>query len=285
MLRDAWPLVINQLLATLFFKMAVMLLEMLASDPRILGWYSTVYKYIDAVGLIPAYFTLALFPLMSRYAAADMAGLMRAYRLAVKMLSLMAVGLGGLIAAFSTPLIAILGGSEYLPEAANILRVMIWYMPFGFLNSVTQYVLIALDQQRFITRAFAIALAFNVVANIILITWLGYQAAAYVAIASEVALLVPFSVSIRRNLGAMEWPRLLWKPWLAALPLVALMVVPGVGLRLLLVPVSILLAALLIWKLGVFTPEEATAIGRVLPLKGLMRGLRVGIGRRLHTAD
>ncbi|MEN6479625.1 MAG: oligosaccharide flippase family protein, partial [Anaerolineales bacterium] len=164
MLRDAWPLMINQLLATLFFKMAVMLLEILNRDPRVLGWYSTAYKYIDAVGLIPAYFTLALFPLMARYAASEKHNLVRAYRLAIKVLSLIAVGLAALISAFSTELIAILGGSEYLPHAAEVLRVMIWYMPIGFINSVTQYVLIALDQQRFITRAFAIALAFNIVA-------------------------------------------------------------------------------------------------------------------------
>ena len=62
MLRDSYPLMINQLLATLFFKVAVLLLEWLVKDPRVLGWYSTAYKYIDAVGIIPAYFTMAIFP-------------------------------------------------------------------------------------------------------------------------------------------------------------------------------------------------------------------------------
>jgi O-antigen/teichoic acid export membrane protein len=68
MLRDAYPLMINQLLATLFLQVAMLLLELLIPRSRVLGWYSAAYKYVDAVRLIPAYFTLALFPLMSRYA-------------------------------------------------------------------------------------------------------------------------------------------------------------------------------------------------------------------------
>jgi len=285
MVRDAWPLMINQLLATLFFKVAVMLLELLTRDPRVLGWYSTAYKYIDAVGLIPAYFTLALFPLMSRYAATDRDGLLRAYRLAIKMLSLCAVALAALISALSTELIAILGGSQYLPQAAGVLRVMIWYMPFGFINSVTQYVLIAVNQQRFITRAFALALGFNVVANVVLITWLGFESAAYVAIASELALLIPFYVGIRRHLGAIPWLHLIYKPWLAALPLLALFLAPGGLARLALTPLATALCIALAWRLHVFDADEAAAIGRVLPFKGLLKRLRSGLGRRLHAAD
>ncbi len=285
MLRDAWPLMINQLLATLFFKMAVMLLELLTREARVLGWYSTAYKYIDAVGLIPAYFTLALFPLMARYAATEKANLMRAYRLAVKLLAVAAAVLAATISALSTELIALLGGSQYLPHAAGVLRVMIWYMPIGFINSVTQYVLIALDQQRFITRAFAIALTFNVVANVVLITWLGYESAAYVAIASELALLIPFYVGIRRHLGAVPWLRLLLRPWATAVPVLALFLAPSGVVRLALTPVALAASGLLVWRLRVFDPEEAAVIARVLPIKELWQRLRAAAGRRLRASD
>ena len=285
MLRDAWPLMINQLLATLFFKMAVMLLELLTRDARVLGWYSTAYKYIDAVGLIPAYFTLALFPLMARYAAMEKASLMRAYRLAIKVLSVTAVVLAGMISVLSTELIALLGGSQYLPHASGVLQVMIWYMPIGFINSVTQYVLIALDQQRFITRAFAIALAFNVAANVVLITWLGYESAAYVAIASEVALLVPFYVGIRRHLGTVPWLQLLLRPWAAATPMLALFLAPGGVLRLALMPLALLASLLLVWRLHVFDPDEAAIIARVLPFKRVWQRLRAAASRRGGPSD
>jgi len=37
---------------------------------------------------------------------------------------------------------------------------MIWFLPFSFVNSVTQYVLIAIDQQRFLNQGFLIGVTF-----------------------------------------------------------------------------------------------------------------------------
>ncbi len=273
MLRDAWPLMINLLLATLFFKVAVLLLEWLLPDPRVLGWYSTAYKYIDAVGLVPAYFTLAIFPLMARYAASDREALLRAYRLAIKLLTACAVAFGFLFSGAAREWIALLGGSQYLPQAADVLRVMIWFMPFGFINSVTQYVLIALDQQRFITRAFAIALGFNVVANIVLISRFGHLAAAYVAIASELALLIPFYVGIRRHLAPIPWGALLWKPWASAAPLALMLwLLPHAYLPLTM-PAGLALFGVGLYVLKVFDAGERQALARVLPVKRLRRNV------------
>lgn len=271
MLDDAWPLMVNLLLASLFFRVSVFLLEWLVPDPRALGWYSTAYKYIDAVGVIPAYFTLAIFPLMARYAATDREALLRAYRLAIKLLMAAAVALGFIFSLGAREWIGLLGGSQYLPQAADVLRVMIWYMPIGFINSVTQYVLIALNQQRFLTRAFAIGLGFNVLANVLLIPRVGYIAAAYVAIASELALLIPFYVGIRRHLAPIPWLRLVWKQWVSALPMALLVwVLPRRGLPIALMG-GLILFGVGLYALRLFDAPERQALQRALPLGALVR--------------
>ncbi|NLG28673.1 MAG: flippase, partial [Chloroflexi bacterium] len=134
MLRDSWPLMLNNLLATLFFKVAVQLLdvEALVPDKRVLGYYSTAYKYIDAVNIIPSSFTLAIFPLMARYATGAKGSLLRAYRLAIKLLLVVALPSALVGWAAAGPLIQILGGSRYLPQGGQLLKVMVWYMPIGF---------------------------------------------------------------------------------------------------------------------------------------------------------
>jgi O-antigen/teichoic acid export membrane protein len=273
MLRDAWPLMINLLLASLFFKVAVFLLEWLLPDPRVLGWYSTAYKYIDAVGVIPAYFTLAIFPLMARYAATDREALLKAYRLAIKLLVAMAVSMGFVFSLAAREWIGLLGGAQYLPQAADVLRVMIWYMPFGFINSVTQYVLIALDQQRFLTRAFAIGLAFNLLANVVLISRWGYIAAAYVAIASELALLIPFYIGIRKHLAPIPWVRLTWKVWASAAPMALLAwLLPRP-----LLPLALLLGLICfvggLYLLRAFDSTERQALRRALRVDALTQRL------------
>lgn len=269
MLRESFPLMLNNLLATLFFKMAVLLLEWLLPDIRVVGWYSTAYKWIDAVGIIPAFFTMAIFPMMSRYAAESRDNLLKAYKLAVKLLLSIAFP-GALLGwALSYPLIYILGGSQYLPYASDILKVMVWYMPMGFINSVTQYVLIALNQQRFLTRAFAIGLAFNVLSNIILINRFGYMASAFITVASELALFIPFYIGIRNHLAPINWLSLLWKPLVSIIPMALMFVVLPAGKSWIGIVVGVPLYLLLSYLLHVYTAQERAIVNRVLPFAGL----------------
>lgn len=52
-------------------------------------------------------------------------------------------------------------------------QVIIWSIPIGFVgDSVTQYALIAVNQQHFLTRAFVLGVVFNIVGNLIDIPWL-----------------------------------------------------------------------------------------------------------------
>jgi O-antigen/teichoic acid export membrane protein len=281
MLLAAYPLMINQLLATLFFKVAVVLLDWLMKDSRVVGWYSTAYKYIDAIGIIPAYFTIAIFPMLSRYAASAKGSLLRAHRLSIKLLLIVAMP-GALLGwGLSREMITVLGGSQYLPYAANILQVMIWYMPFGFINSVTQYVLIALDQQRFLTRAFIIGLAFNVLANVILIARFGYMAAAYVAILSEMVLLIPFYVGIRRHLGPLPLMQLAWKQVLSAVPMALLLALLPHRYLLLTLPAGLLLYCLGLVSLRVFDAEERQVVGQVISLQRIRHSLGRIVGRAM----
>ncbi|NJM41694.1 MAG: oligosaccharide flippase family protein [Anaerolineae bacterium] len=69
-LRESFPLMLNHLLATLFFKVDVPLLKALRGreGDLVVGWYSTAYKFVDAFNIIPAFFTQSLFPAMARQA-------------------------------------------------------------------------------------------------------------------------------------------------------------------------------------------------------------------------
>ncbi len=271
MLRESYPLMVNSLLSTLFFRVSILLLEWLVLDDRTLGWYNTAYKYVDAVGVIPAYFTMAIFPLMSRYAVDSRDSLLKAYRLSSKLLITIAIPLALIGWALSDVLIAILGGSQYLPEGAEILRVMIWYMPMGFINSVTQYVLIALDKQRFLTRAFLVGFGFSLLANLVLIPTVGYMASAYITVVAEIVLFIPFNAGIRRHLAPINWGALLWRHVVSAVPLVLSQVFLHGAWR-----VGGLLVGLLIYggglvALGVLDAEEKAILKRVIPSGRRMR--------------
>ncbi|NJL95254.1 MAG: oligosaccharide flippase family protein [Anaerolineae bacterium] len=61
MMSESRFLMLNHLLATIFFKSDVILMEAI-NGVTIVGVYSTAYKWLDALNIIPAFFTLARCP-------------------------------------------------------------------------------------------------------------------------------------------------------------------------------------------------------------------------------
>jgi O-antigen/teichoic acid export membrane protein len=90
-----------------------------------------------------------------------------------------------------------LGGEEFLPHGAVALQLVIWSIPIGWMNSVTNYVLIALGVEKRLTNAFIAGVAFNIIANLIFLPRYSYIAASITTILSEVILLGLFALYLR----------------------------------------------------------------------------------------
>lgn len=276
-LAACWPLMLNGLLQTLFFKMDVLLLQgLLPRDgDTIIGWYQAAYKWIDALLIISPSIVMAIFPLLSRRAAGDRAGLARAYVTTLRWLLMAALPISLATSGLAEPLIGLLAGAQYLPEGANALKVMVWFLPLSFANGLAQYVLIALGRQRWITLSFLMAAVFNLTANWLLIpghqfgaltipayTYIG---AAVVTILSEIVLWLPFSRGLR-DLDTPPLLVLLWRPAMAT-ALAALTVMGARGLALPL-PLATFLGlavyALALLRLGGIGNDDKDLLRRVL---------------------
>jgi O-antigen/teichoic acid export membrane protein len=191
-LRESWPLFVNQLLQGLFFKVDAALLPGLAGLSAA-GAYGAAYRVGEGAGIVSSSFTLALFPRLAR--GNDLS---QAYRLALRILLQLGFPLAAGIALLAEPIIAVVGGPQYLPDSAIALSILICYLPLSYANGLTQYVLIAAGRQRTLTAAFVAALIFNLTANVVLIPRFSYIGAAVVTVLSEVVLLIPFSAVARR---------------------------------------------------------------------------------------
>ncbi len=227
MLTHSFPFMVNSLLTSILLNIDIWLLRLLAGEVAS-GLYSVALKYRFGITIIPSVFNFAVFPLFSRYARQTGDGLMGAYRLSIRLLTLLSIPIAFVATLWAKPLVLLVGGAEFvgIPEQVTFFRwtwsyaggsdlalqVVIWTIVVNFVNAVTQYVLIALDQQRYLTRAFAAVVVFNVLGNVLLIPIAGYVGAALVTICSELFLFVPFHRGIRRHLGPVGWLPLVWKP-------------------------------------------------------------------------
>jgi O-antigen/teichoic acid export membrane protein len=268
MMAESLPLMINHLLATIFFRIDVFILKPTWGDKNV-GFYNAAYKYIDGINVIPQYFTLAIFPLMSRFAADSRDSLVRAYILSLRLLLLLALPIAVGTPFIARELILFLAGEDFLPDSMIVLQLLIWFLPFSFINQVTQYVLIAINQQRHLTRAFIIGVLFNIITNLIFIPLYGYRAAAITTIFSEWALLIPFYLLVRKNLCTVPWFDIVWRPIVAAAVMGAVLRFIGDVNFFITVAVAGVAYLTALTLVGGLMQQDMEVIWRAIPLKRL----------------
>ena len=267
MIQMGYPLMLIHLLQTVFISIDVIILRQLSGE-EVVGWYNSAYKWFNALQIIPSFFTLALFPIISREITRSLESARRMYRLSLKLMLLVALPIAAATTFMATFLVQLVGGDEFLPHGAVALQLVMWSIPLGWLNSVTNYVLISLGLERMQPRAFALAVGFNVTANLIFIPMVpyGYEVAAITTILSELVLLILFDYYLRQKMPGVNWLSFLWRPLL--ITAVSLLVMWGgthligwwVG-----VPVGLLIYAAGLWLLRVIGTEERQVIAAILP--------------------
>ncbi len=226
--REAYPLMLNNLLAGVFFRVDGVLLRATWGDTA-LGWYGAAYKVVDGLNVIPSGFVLALFPTFARAGVADpqatsgngtraipRPSLYRGTVMALRVLLAAAFPIAVGITILAEPIIGLFAGPKFLPHGAITLQLLIWFIPFSFTNALLQYVLIAANRQHTITVAFIIASVFNIVGNLLTLPQWGYVAAAVMTVLSELVLLGPFLIAVHAHVGPLALLPIAWRPALGS---------------------------------------------------------------------
>ncbi len=177
------------------------------------GLYAAMYKVLETAGFLPVAVMMTLFPIMSGLYPSELIRLRKLTQLAIDYLTI--VSLGGLaftIAAAGT-IVDLLLGPAYHAGTSALPVLMAAFVPIciGFVGG--NMVLATGLQRRYIYYA-TLGLLVNVVLNVIFIPIYGFQAAAWVTLATE---LVVVSITLVAVLHKIEMRLSLRKIGLAAL--------------------------------------------------------------------
>ncbi len=270
MVGQSYPLMLNHFFAVIFFQIDIPLLRQYNGE-EVVGWYNSAYKWVNAFNVIPSFFTFALFPVISRQVTSALADARRTFRMSLKLMLLISLPLAA-VTTFAAPLlIGLLGGEEFLPHGAVALQLVMWSIPIGWMNSVTNYVLIALGVEKRLTNAFIAGVAFNVITNLIFLPRYSYVAASITTILSEVVLLGLFAYYLRPVMPDVRWNKILVRPLAVTALMLWVMVlgsqfnlIAGVIAGIIAYPVGLLL-------LRVFGEEEKRILSSLLPERVMVR--------------
>jgi O-antigen/teichoic acid export membrane protein len=269
----ALPLMLNNLLNTVFFRFDTFIVKAFGAGQGdfLVNQYNVAYKVISIATILTPVVTFAVFPTLSRRATGERAALAQAQNGTLRALLLLAFPIAAGISVLARELVLLVNGSkalDYGPVPVDVLAILAWFLPLSFANGLIQYVLIAVNRQHAITRAFLITALFNLCANLLAIPWFGLYAASVITILSEVVLLLVFLPLLRSEGIAPPLLALSWRPAAAALLMGIAMLAGkplGGGLGWL---VAVLVAppvyAAALWLLGAFGAEERALARRVL---------------------
>ncbi|MCG8352337.1 MAG: flippase [Chloroflexales bacterium] len=278
----ALPLMLNSLLGVVFFRFDIFIIRALGGEQSdlLVQQYGMPYQVLGIALILPPVITFAVFPMLARRAVGERTALVEAQNRTLQALLLLAFPIAMGIALLAPDLVWVFTRdqfADYNPISIHVLAILAWFLPLSFVNGLLQYVLIAINQQRAITRAFVIGAAFNLSANLLAISWLSLQgvpqlglyAASVITILSEIVLFAVFAPLLRREELMPPLLALAWRPILAALAmglamLVVFVFVPRPWASLVMALVSVPVYGVALWLLGAFGTEERALAMRII---------------------
>jgi O-antigen/teichoic acid export membrane protein len=182
------------------------------------GLYTFAYRVYELLALFPAIVMTSIFPLFSRFLGARRDAAQRVLDAAADLFVAVGVPIaaGGVVLA---PEIArVVAGDDFV-DAATPLRLLLCASLPAWISGLLGYALIAAGRQRSVLMLSLAALVLNVALNLALVPSYGPDAAAAVALGSEVFLVVGGWLLVRHHLAIVPRLALLWR----ALPAAAVM--------------------------------------------------------------
>lgn len=195
------------ILVTIYVRLDQILVFEYAGS-RQAGLYGAAYRILDQAQFIPLSVMTTLFPLIAASYATDAVRVRRLLQLTAEYLSMGSFGALAFTIIAARPIMVLLFGPQFAPAAPALPILMGAFVSISFGYLVGNMVVILELQRRFLLYT-AVALVLNVVLNVLLIPTYGFQAAAWVTLATEVTVM---SLSARSVLKRLEmkpsWMRL-----------------------------------------------------------------------------
>jgi O-antigen/teichoic acid export membrane protein len=200
------------------------------------GAYSFAYRVIELLAVLPAVVMTSVFPLLSQYLGSGGSRERAAVTVNAAGDVFLAIGLplaaGGLVVA---PQVVELVAGDGFGAAADPLRLLLFAGALASVSGLLGYALIAGGRQGSALRLAVVALVLNLALNFALVPSLGVDAAAAVALGSELVMVAGGLWLVRRQLDLRPRFRIAWRALLAAAVMAGVLAaVPAESLALLL---------------------------------------------------
>jgi O-antigen/teichoic acid export membrane protein len=222
LLVPAVPLGVALAVNEVYFRADTFILSLFRPFEEV-GHYTLAYRIFELLAVLPAIVMTSAFPLLSRYVSGQRELAARVVDATADLFVAVAapIAAGGLVLA--PELVRLVAGDAF-GGAVTPVRLLLCAAGAAWVSGLLGYTLIAADRRRAVLALSLVALAVNLALNLALVPSYGADAAAAVALGSELLLLAGGWWLVRRGLGLTPRLRLLWRALVAAAAMTALLV-------------------------------------------------------------
>ena len=187
------PIGISSFLALAYFKVDTIMLSVMKSSNEV-GLYSIAYKILENLLLLWGFYMASVYPLLAMLKGNNdekklINIIMSSFFIA--MIASIPIVLIGLI--FAPLIIDIFGGKNF-HEAIPSLRILLFSVPFLFINNLFYNILIIYKRNASILVGMSLSLFVNIILNLYFIPKSGFIGASYVTVASAAFLSVYYFI-------------------------------------------------------------------------------------------
>lgn len=184
----AIPFAATAILSSIYYSIDMVMLTNMVGDYAT-GIYNATYKLISVLTLFYGIYSAVIFPVMSKLFKNDKKLLLILYEKSIKYLMLLIIPIAISTVIYSTDIIHLIYGYDYDASSA-VLSILIWTVCLLFISGAGNTLLNASYKEVLVTKIYAIAAAFNVGLNLILIPYFSYNGAAITTVLSDLLIVV-----------------------------------------------------------------------------------------------
>jgi O-antigen/teichoic acid export membrane protein len=202
LLKAAVPVGISGLLVMAYGRIDQVIVFLIQGSAAA-GLYGSVYMLLESAHFVPGSILTTMAPVMAAAWPRDPSRLRRSARMTLELLCVGSFGALAFAIVAAEPVVEVVFGSEFA-EAASILPVLAGafvLMSFGYLND---NLMLVLGKQRRRVRIGVIALFVNIAGNLALVPEFGYQAAAWMTLATEAVVVLMVTRIVLQELGVQR---------------------------------------------------------------------------------
>ncbi len=265
LVKKSFPFGLAFAFSAVYFYIGNIMLSKMRGDVEV-AIYSVAYNLVLAILFIPTVYTNAIYPVMSRYFKTSRENLILIYKKSFKYLYIIGlpISIGSYVLA--DRIIVFFYGKEYI-SSIIVLQIISFYIFIKFLNFLCGYVLSSINQQKKRMFSQGATALFNIAANLVFISKMGYVGVAVASLATEVFLFALYYWHVSKLFYTYNFLHILAKPLIASAGMVVFIRFTDFGLILtLLMSAAVYLAT--IFLLRMFDEEDYKIVNKIFKKGG-----------------